>query len=486
MAIKRKDKHKEDKKTKKNEQEQVTAAESQPVSAYTAKTQEVLSTSAELRKEIALGFEKLRSETAQGKFIKKAQENQALLDRYSEEDEAAENENRSQLPAELNLLLISETGNAKLGSYLMAIKTLEALFRNTSTAESILHGANQLEPFVVGFLDNLYNAMECGYAMKASAANDLIMYVYKIGFRYIDTDDEEVRKKAIETRVKLLQTVGKDLIAAIDKLYGDINEYSLTEKQYAKAMEEEQRQFLQFESSCPKEVKDLIDTLGFKGAMNTFGIGDERTKYLDMVLNHHTKIASMLEYSMLLQAKMRDIIGIKNDIDTLVFELKRAYLSNDKVFNDEEHLRVLNEIHAKNLETMKNADLRTVERTKAEQTLMARLEEIQNSPPTGESVENAKRGINNYRYMQKQNEKLKEQEYRAKLDYEENKRRAEVEKERQRLIADQEHLNAMTAINEEYQDILNQEDMIEAQIENTPQTNPAETIENRQVITEEA
>ena len=374
---------------------------------------------------------------------------------------------------------------ANLDYYTKAVTVLEAKFRSTSSADAVETGADQLEVFIVGFLGNLRNALEKGYALKANAAIDMIKYVFVVGHRYEDYANDEERTKGIRKKVSFLDTVGKGLINAIDELYEEVQKYKTRENSYCESLKKLVNQRETFETTCPHEVQKLLNTLGFKNAMTQLPPGDERRQYLDMLLNQQSSLVTVLENSMLLEAEMRDIVGLKNGIDTMVFEVRQAFDSSGKEFNFNEHMKLLQEIHAKNIKEMNEANKRANLRADAEKELMGRLEAVANSPKLGEDVNAAAIALRNYENLTKQNEALTENRERRRVEYQMEKKKLELEREKRRVQEREQYFNEIKRMEEEIQKIREEANTVTEELVTADNVNAEQAVDNRTLITEE-
>ena len=214
----------------------------------TLSTQVDLSDSAETRKEIEFKFRRLKEKSARGDFNKKALDNQAALDKYKAMAEegagAEEDENRRRIAEyEKDMLTVpggyyedpSETNDVprtNLDYYAKAVRILEYKFKETSSADAVVSGANRLETSVGYFLDALCNALEQGNALKANAAIDMIKYVFVVGHRFEDCKTDEEREYSLKTKEAVLK-LGEQLIRATDQIFSLITKYHLEEQHYA-------------------------------------------------------------------------------------------------------------------------------------------------------------------------------------------------------------------------------------------------------------
>ena len=469
----------------------------------TSETQRTIAANRTVRQEIEQRFRELKDPDVYRTIKKAAEKNQEMLDKHAQahQYDDSESENYSEF-AELEKSLYIVTGGyreapsennnvprANLDYYTKAITVLEAKFRSTSSANAVESGADQLEVFIVGFLGNLRSALERGYALKANAAIDMIKYVFVVGHRYEDYANEEERAKGIQKKVDFLDRVGKGLINAIDELYEEVQKYKTREGAYGESLKKLVKQRETYDQTCPHEVQELLNTLGFKNAMAQLPPGDERRQYLDMMLNQQSSLVTVLENSMMLEAEMRDIVGLKNGIDTMVFEVRQAFDSSGKEFNFNEHMKLLEEIHAKNIKEMNEANKRANSRANAEEALMGRLEAVANSPKLGENVNAAAIALRNYEDLTKQNEALTENRERRRAEYEVEKKKLELEREKRRVQEREQYINEIKRMEEEIQKIREEANTVTEQSVTADNDNYAvnteQAVDNRTLITEE-
>lgn len=466
-------------------------------------TQSSIAANREIRKDIERRFRELNDPMFRERVKKVAEKNQDMLDRHAEAHKYDSGEQEifsDYAKLEKDMYIVSggyrqapsENNNVprtNLDSYMKAVNVLEKKYKNTSSADAVETGADRLEIYVESFLANLRSALEKGYAMKADAAVDLVKYVLIIGYRFEDYTDEAEREQIINNKVHFIETVGKDTVRTVDALYDDMIKYKIREDRYQKCVEDLVTKREAFDSTCPKEVRQLIDTLGYSGAMSQLPPGDNRIKYLDQMLQLQTALTLVLENSLMLEAEMRKIIVLKSGIETLAFEMRQAFEVSGRKFDFNEHMRVLNEIHENNIHEMQEADKWIVANAQAEEVLMGKLEAIANNVELGKTVQGANYAVRDYAYIQKQNEQLVEAQEKRRAEYQTEKRKIEIEKERQRLQERERILNEARELEAQMQDIKEQEEILDSvtvpEIHADEEVIDQATEDNRELIAED-
>ena len=445
------------------------AAAPYEASVDTQGTQTTIAENRKVRQDIERRFNELKDPMFRSKIRRVAEKNQDMIDKHAASHKYADSDSENysdfaEMEKDMYIVMggyreapTEENGipRANLDYYTKAVTVLEAKYKSTSSANAVETGADKLEVFVEGFLANLRNALEMGYALKANAAIDLTKYVFCVGHRYVDYNDEAEREKGVQNRTKFLENVGKSLIDAIDNLYERAQEYK-------------------------------IDSLGFKGAMSQLPPGDERRKYLDMMLDLQSTLVVVLENSLMLESIMRDIVGLKHGIETMGFEVRQAFDSTGKEFDFNKHMKVLTEIHERNLKEMRDANKKAVARANAEEELMGRLNSIADNVEIGNAVQGAAIAIQDYSYLQKQNELLVQDQERRRAEYQMEKKKMELEREKRRIQEREQYLNELRELEEEFQEIEEKDNEIsEAEIEIESETVTETAEDNREIITEE-
>ena len=476
------------------------AAAPYEASVDTQGTQTTIAENRKVRQDIERRFNELKDPMFRSKIRRVAEKNQDMIDKHAASHKYADSDSENysdfaEMEKDMYIVMggyreapTEENGipGANLDYYTKAVTVLEAKYKSTSSANAVETGADKLEVFVEGFLANLRNALEMGYALKANAAIDLTKYVFCVGHRYVDYNDEAEREKGVQNRTKFLENVGKSLIDAIDNLYERAQEYKNREDLYSKTLDKLVNKREKFDSTCPRDVKQLIDSLGFKGAMSQLPPGDERRKYLDMMLDLQSTLVVVLENSLMLESIMRDIVGLKHGIETMGFEVRQAFDSTGKEFDFNKHMKVLTEIHERNLKEMRDANKKAVARANAEEELMGRLNSIADNVEIGNAVQGAAIAIQDYSYLQKQNELLVQDQERRRAEYQMEKKKMELEREKRRIQEREQYLNELRELEEEFQEIEEKDNEIsEAEIEIESETVTETAEDNREIITEE-
>lgn len=465
----------------------------------TSETQEMIAENSTVRQGIEQCFRVLNDSNIREKFKSAAEKNQAILDRHAQAHQYSdsESENYSELAKlEKELYIVpggyreapSETNDvpeANLDYYMDAIKFLEKKFRDTGSADAVESGADKLEVFVEKFLGDLREALEKGYAMKANASIDMVKYIFVVGHRYESYSSDGERVKSVQNKIEIIQKVGAGLMNSVDELYERVKKYKIFEEDYCKKLKELVEQREKFEQTCPKEVQELLGTLGFKNAMTQLPPGDDRIKYLGMLLEQRTYLTFVLKDSLNLETLMRAIDSLKSSIDTFVLKLKLAYESSGKEFDLNEHKKLVDEINTELLDSIRAYDKEVIMRAEAENELIARLESIANNPQLGATVATAKQAIDNYDFVTKQNELLAEKRERRRAEYEMEKKKLELEREKRRAAQREYYRNEIREMNEEIQKIGEEANTVTEEPVTADNVNAEQAVDNRELITEE-
>jgi hypothetical protein len=321
----------------------------------------------------------------------------------------------------------------------------------------------------------------------------MIKYVFVIGHRFEDCKTDEEREYSIKTKEAVLE-LGEQLIRATDQIFSLISKYHLEEDHYALNYKKYSDINERYERECPEQVKELIQRMGFKSAKHQLPVGDERRQYLDLMLEQLMRLTPMLMSSMMLEGYMREIIGLKSNNDTLVFELRKAFADNGKNFNFDEHLRIINDISQKNIRAVDDANLHALMWASQAEETNAQLKRIAEDVKLTEAVDIANIAVANYDYLRRANEEFREQKERQKAEYEINKRKAQLEKEQRKLEEREQFLNELRQMDLEEERIKEEQVQVEEAIEAEKEeifetlTEPvvADVIDNRELIIEEA
>lgn len=465
----------------------------------TSETQKMIAENRTVRQEIEQCFRDLKDPDIRNKFKNVAEKNQEMLDKHAQahQYDDSESENYSEFGELEKYLYIvpggyreapGETNNvprANLDYYVDAIVILERKFKSTSSANAVESGADKLEVFVAQFLGDLREALEKGYAMKANAAIDMVKYIFVAGHRYESYSSDEERAKGIQKKVETIKKVGTGLMKNIDELYKRVREYKIFEEDYCKKLEELVEQREKYEQTCPKEVQGLLGTLGFKNAMAQLPPGDDRRKYLGMLLRQRTALTFVLKDSLSLEAIMRYIDSLKSSIDTLVLKLRLAFDSSGKEFDMNENLRLVDEINTEITNSIRLYDKVVNMSADAENELLARLDAIANNPQLGTTAATAKQAIDNYDFVTKQNELLAESRERRRAEYEVEKKKLELEREKHRAAEREQFLNEIRTMDEEIQIIREEANTVAEEPVTADNVNAEQAVDNRTVIAEE-
>ena len=168
------------------------------------------------------------------------------------------------------------------------------------------------------------------------------------------------------------------------------------------------------------------------------------------------------------------------------FEVRQAFDSTGKEFDFNKHMKVLTEIHERNLKEMRDANKKAVARANAEEELMGRLNSIADNVEIGNAVQGAAIAIQDYSYLQKQNELLVQDQERRRAEYQMEKKKMELEREKRRIQEREQYLNELRELEEEFQEIEEKDNEIsEAEIEIESETVTETAEDNREIITEE-
>ena len=185
------------------------AAAPYEASVDTQGTQTTIAENRKVRQDIERRFNELKDPMFRSKIRRVAEKNQDMIDKHAASHKYADSDSENysdfaEMEKDMYIVMggyreapTEENGipRANLDYYTKAVTVLEAKYKSTSSANAVETGADKLEVFVEGFLANLRNALEMGYALKANAAIDLTKYVFCVGHRYVDYNDEAERDK---------------------------------------------------------------------------------------------------------------------------------------------------------------------------------------------------------------------------------------------------------------------------------------------------
>jgi|GEM_PF-4116095 len=420
-------------------------------------------------------FDLVTSREVAEKSHRAAQENETKLDKMEEADaanKATGKENVSKLwEMEKDIYIIpggyaeepSETNGVprnNLDVYSRAIEWLARLYKAKTAAEAVETGADQLYPFVKGYVSSLRSAVESGRAMKSNACIDMLRYVLNVGYRYEDATDLDKFQARVDKKVEFIQGTGKNLIEAIDYYYSLLVNYELEEAAYAQYLEEFDKIVEPYNRDCPPEIKEKLNHLGFKRAMRELPVGDDARKYMGILIASESYLTRALMSSLRLESFSMEILRMRGNIQELVNECRRAFAASGDDFDYNEHFRAMEKLRQKNISEINRLNDIVAEEEDFTRRTQSLLKEAAENEKLALAAAHASEAITQYNKLQKRNENLKDRERKARTAYiEEQERQKQQEIEQQKIeeMERQKHINENQEPEIENETMTNQE-----------------------------
>lgn len=293
-------------------------------------------------------------------------------------------------------------------TYIKNISKLSVLFSEKASSEAIDSGANLI--FENGFdvyVDQLEEALQKGRKIKVNACFDVFKYVLKVAYSKPVTFEDQDPIEVFHTRMEVVSKVAKQLIKDIDNYYELLEELELNDDEYKKAklLWVEKRDAME---TVPEKLRQQLMNLDMKGAMQQIPNGSNVIRqYYPIIFDAKTVLVRTYLKSYEISSAMLALTELRNGINEMLTELKKAFIKSGKTYDAAAHIKMLEEINTRNIKNAQELEKRAIHNQQLNEKIDSLLKSAQNNPLMGQSVAHSTQDIFAQMKLDEEEEALK-------------------------------------------------------------------------------
>lgn len=279
-----------------------------------------------------------------------ADENQRILDEARQEEKANMDENSHSVRLEKlerrakieeGLYILPED----LEKYQEKINVVTSIFESYTAADTRSTGADEIDKLLSYYIKKFQDSLRDGQKLKADACWELLKYaVFVAHNKAPEGKNPEEQKKVLERRKQIVEKTFNSIILTVDRIYGNLYSLTVSEKTYNNIYMEYADADKELDS-IPEEYKDVMETLGYQGAMEKYPPDHPIRAYVDMEIHASGVLSNVELQSLYIERLIADIHKLKRNLIFLMSEFEKQCGSEQGInYDDKEVAQEINRI----------------------------------------------------------------------------------------------------------------------------------------------
>ena len=160
--------------------------------------------------------------------------------------------------------------------------------------------------------------------------------------------------------------------------------------------------------TVPEKLRQQLMNLDMKGAMQQIPNGSNVIRqYYPIIFDAKTVLVRTYLKSYEISSAMLALTELRNGINEMLTELKKAFIKSGKTYDAAAHIKMLEEINTRNIKNAQELEKRAIHNQQLNEKIDSLLKSAQNNPLMGQSVAHSTKDIFAQMKLDEEEEALK-------------------------------------------------------------------------------